>query len=152
MLFDFDTSHSFIDASCEKDLGLEVENLEESMHVSSPLRTRMRVDQICRDCVLEISGILLTVDLRFMDMLEFDVILGIDWLTAQQVVIDCNCRRVTAYTRDGICVTFQGDKHDSLPRVVYDSRWHGQLMGWLASLTLENEERHDLGLPRVVHY
>ena len=40
------------------------------------------VDMICRDCELEISRILLTVDLRVMDMLEFDVILGMDWLTA----------------------------------------------------------------------
>ena len=38
----------------------------------------MSVDQICQDYELEISGILLTVDLRVMDMLEFDVILGMD--------------------------------------------------------------------------
>ena len=42
----------------------------------------MSVDKICRDCELEISGILLTVDLKVMDMSEFDVILGMDWLTA----------------------------------------------------------------------
>ena len=45
---------------------------------------------------------------------------------------------------------FQGDKHDALPQTVYDSRWHGQLMGWLASLTLENKVRRELDLPRVV--
>ena len=48
-----------------------------------------------------------------MDMSEFDVILGMDWLTAQRVIIDCDRRRVTAYTLDGICVMFQGDKHDT---------------------------------------
>ena len=64
-----------------KDLGLEVETLEESLHVGSPLGTRVSVDQIYRDCELEISRILLIVDLRVMDMLEFDVILGMDWLT-----------------------------------------------------------------------
>ena len=46
---------------------------------------------------------------------------------------------------------FQGDKHDALPQTVYDSRWHGQLMGWLASLTLEDKVRQDLDLPRVVY-
>ena len=30
------------------------------------------------------------------------------------------------------------------------SRWHGQLMGWLVSLTLEDEGRQELSLPRVV--
>ena len=52
-----------------------------------------------------------------------------DWLTAHRVVIDCERRRVTSYTQDDIRVTFQGDKHDVLPQTVYDSRWHGQLMG-----------------------
>ena len=74
----------------------------------------MSVDHICWDCELEISGILLTVDLRVMDMSKFDVILGIDWLTTHRVVIDCDRRRVIAYTLDGICVMFQGDKHDTL--------------------------------------
>ena len=68
----------------------------------------MRVDQICRDCELEISGILLTVDLRVMDISEFDVILRMDWLTAHRAVIDCDRRRITAYTQDGVCVIFQG--------------------------------------------
>ena len=57
MLFDYSASHSFIAASCVKVLGLEVETLEKPMHVSSPLGTRVRLDQICRDCELEISGI-----------------------------------------------------------------------------------------------
>ena len=33
---------------------------------------------ICSGCELEISGILLTADLRVMDKSEFDVILGMD--------------------------------------------------------------------------
>ena len=83
-------------------------------------------------------------------MSEFDVILRMDWLTAHQVVIDCDRMRVTAHTLDGTCVMFQGDKHDALPRAMYDSKWHGRLIGWLASLTLEDEERQDLGLPQVI--
>ena len=124
MLFDSGASHSFIDASCVKDLGLEVETLEQPLHVNSPLRTRVSVDYICRHCELEISRILLTVDLRVMDMSEFDVILRMDWLTAHRVIIDCDQRRITAYTTDDVCVMFQGGKHNALPQTVYDSRWH----------------------------
>ena len=109
--------------------------------MSSPLGATVSVDQICRGCELEISGIILTVDLRVMDMSEFDVILGMDWLMAHRVIIDCDRKRVTAYTLDGNFFMFQGDKHDALPQAVYDSRWHGQLMGWLASITQENEAR-----------
>ena len=50
-----------------------------------------------------------------MDILDFDVILGMDWLAAHRVFIDCDSRRITAYTPDGIHVTFQGVKHDALP-------------------------------------
>ena len=150
MLFDSGASHSFIAASVVKELGLEVETLEESLYVSSPLGTRARLGMICRGCELEISGTLLTVDLRTMDMSEFDVILGMDWLTAYRVVIDCEGRRFTANMQDDTRVVFQGDKHDILPRTVYESRCQGQLAGWLASLTLEDEERPYLDLPRVV--
>ena len=150
VLFDFGASHSFITASCVNVLGLKVESLEKPLHVSSPLGIRVRIDKICRDCELEISRILLMVDLRVMDISDFDVILGMDWLMAYRVVIDCDRRRVTAYTQNGIRITFQGDKHDALPRVVYDSRWHGQLIGWLVSLTMEDEAGQGLSLPRVV--
>ena len=42
----------------------------------------MRVGKICRDCESEISGILLMVDLRVVDISGFDVILGMDELTS----------------------------------------------------------------------
>ena len=71
-------------------------------------------------------------------------------MTAYRVVIDCEHRRVTAYTQDGTRLTFQGDKHGVFPQTVYESRYHEQLAGWLASLTLEDEVRLDLDLPRVV--
>ena len=119
--------------------------------MSSPLGIRARIGMICRGCELEISGILLTMDLRVMDMSEFEVILGMDWLTAYRVIIDCERRRVTAYTHDGTRVVFQGHKHDILPQTVYESKCHGQLAGFLASLTLEDEVRPDLDLPRVVY-
>ena len=103
-------------------LGLDVETSDEPLYVSSPLGTMVRIDQIRRDCELEISGILLTVDLRVMDISDFDVILGMDWLTAHRVIIDCDSQRITAYTPDGIHVTFQGAKHDALPQTVHDPR------------------------------
>ena len=150
MLFDSSASPSFVVASCVKDLGLKVETLEEPLHVNSPLGTRVSVDPICQDFELEISGILLTVDFRVMNMSKFDVVLRMDWLKAHRVVIDCDHKRVITYTPNGVCFMFQGDKHNALPQAVYDFRWHGQLMGWLASLTLEDKARQKLGLPQAV--
>ena len=58
----------------------------------------MRINKICRDYELEFSRILLMVDLRVMDISDFDVILGMDWLMAHRVVIDCDSIRITTYT------------------------------------------------------
>ena len=86
-----------------------LETLEEPLYVSSPLGIRARIGMTCRGCELEILGTLLTVDLRIMDMSEFEVILRMDWLIAYRVVIDCERRRITAYTQDGTPVVFQGE-------------------------------------------
>ena len=99
----------------ERELGLEVETLKEPLYVSSPIGITARIRMIGRGCELEISGTLLTVDLRIMDMSKFDVIPGMDWLIAYRIVIDCERRRVTADTQDGTRMVFQGDKHDILP-------------------------------------
>ena len=47
VLFDFSASHSFVAASCVKDLGLEVETLEKSLYANSPLGTRVSINMIC---------------------------------------------------------------------------------------------------------
>ena len=85
-----------------------LETLEEPLYVSSPLGIRARIGTICRGYELEISGTLLTVDLRIMDMSEFEVILKMDWLITYRVVIDCERKRVNAYTQDGTRMEFQG--------------------------------------------
>ena len=106
MLFDSGASYSFIVASVMVELGLEVEALEEPLYVSSPLRIRASIEMICRGYELEISGTLLTVDLRVMDMSEFNVILGMDWLTTYRVVSNCERMSITSYTQDGTRVVF----------------------------------------------
>ena len=61
-----------------EDLGLKIKTLEEPLPVSSPLKARVNVYQICQGCELDISMILLTMDLKVMDMSEFDVIFRMD--------------------------------------------------------------------------
>ena len=71
---------------------------------------------ICRGCELEISGTLLTMDLRIMDMSKFDVILGMDWLIAYRIVIDCERRRVTAIRRMVLVLYFRGTSMTFCPK------------------------------------
>ena len=59
---------------------------------NSPIGSRVRVGEICRDCESDISRILLIVDLRVVDISGFDVILDKDELTTHRVVSDCDLR------------------------------------------------------------
>ena len=118
--------------------------------MSSPLGVRARIVMICRGCELEISGTILIMDLRILDRSEFDVILGMDWLTVYRVVIDCECRRVTAYTQNGTRMEFQGGTtyYFSLDSI------RVQVSGTVSGLASEPYPRGrgetDLDLPRVV--
>ena len=76
----------------------------------------MRIDQICQDYELEISRIMLTVDLRVKDISDFDVIIGMNWLTAHKFIIDCDRRWVTTYTQNGIVLRFRGISMMLYPR------------------------------------
>ena len=62
---------------CER-LGLEVETLEEPLYVNPSLGARVSEYLISWGYQLEILEILLTMDLRVMDISEFDVILRMD--------------------------------------------------------------------------
>ena len=84
--------------------------------MSSPLGIRARIGMICRGCELEISGTLPIVDLRIMDMSEFDVILGMDWLTVYRIVIDCERRRVLPTRRMVLMWYFRGTSMTFCPK------------------------------------
>ena len=76
----------------------------------------MSAGLICRGCKLEISGILLTLDLRVMDMTEFNVILGMEWLTTHRIVIDCERRELPTTFKMVLVSRFKGTSTMLCPR------------------------------------
>ena len=75
-------------------LGVEVKAFREARYRCSSLGCRVRVDLIGRNYELEISKILLMVDLRVVDIVGFDVVLDKDELTTHRVVNDYDLRQV----------------------------------------------------------
>ncbi|XP_041016310.1 uncharacterized protein LOC121258847 [Juglans microcarpa x Juglans regia] len=49
---------------------------------------------IVKNCPLEITDLVLTADLIVFHMMEFDLILGMDWLSRHYAQIDCRRREV----------------------------------------------------------
>jgi len=55
-------------------------SLDFEVTVSTPLAKTMVAESICKSCVIKIGGNELLADLIFLQIQEFDVILGMDWL------------------------------------------------------------------------
>ena len=90
-------------ASCVIEFGLEVEAFREVMGNSS-LGCRVRVVQICRDRESGISVILLMMDLRVVGILDVDVILDMDELTAIGLSVIGTLAKLSYPTRSRSCV------------------------------------------------
>ena len=150
VLFDTGASHSFISTSCVNALGLDTEPLDTVMSVGSPLGGKVRIDKVCKSCELEFAGYRVLCDLRVINMAEFDVILGMDWLTTNRAVLDCHDKSVTAVTPEGVELYFKGSREEVSFPLRQKVRRCDQLAGWLAALTLNDMDGISGVLPRVV--
>lgn len=69
--------------------------MAEPVHVSTSIGEFLVVDQVLRSCLVTIQGYDTRADLIMLDMIDFDVILGMDWLSPYHVVLDCYAKTVT---------------------------------------------------------
>ncbi|KAA0047194.1 DNA/RNA polymerases superfamily protein [Cucumis melo var. makuwa] len=90
VLFDSGSSHSFISSAFVLHARLEVEPLHHVLSVSTPSGECMLSKEKVKACQIEIAGHVVEVTLLVLDMLDFDVILGMDWLAANHASIDCS--------------------------------------------------------------
>ncbi|KAL4023621.1 hypothetical protein IC575_017380 [Cucumis melo] len=71
-----------------------------------------------KTCQIEIAGHVIEVTLLVLDMLDFDVILGMDWLAANHASIDCSRKEVTFNPPSRASFKFKGEGSRSLPQVI----------------------------------
>lgn len=88
--------------------------------VVSPLGGELILKQGCRGCDIEVADRRLPFSFVIMAMSGFDVILGIDWLSSYQTVIDCYRQRVTICTLNRDCFHFLGERVGRVLPPVYD--------------------------------
>ncbi|XP_014489906.1 uncharacterized protein LOC106752685 [Vigna radiata var. radiata] len=89
MLFDSGAIHSFISEACVKKLGLSVEELDLGLVVSIPASGLVRTFSICVRCLIVVEGRRFKVNLIYLPLEGLEVILGMDWLSANRILIDC---------------------------------------------------------------
>jgi hypothetical protein len=80
-LIDPRASHSFVSYKIMNNLHMLSSNLAIGVTVSTPLGENIHIDDIYRGVKLYIGGLQLRVDLMPLELYDFDVILGMDWLS-----------------------------------------------------------------------
>ncbi|KAL0537626.1 hypothetical protein IC582_026609 [Cucumis melo] len=102
VLFDSGSSHSFISSAVVLHGRLECMLSKEKV----------------KACQIEIAGHVIEVTLLVLDMLDFDVILGMDWLAANHASIDCSRKEVTFNPPSMASFKFLGEGSRSMPQVI----------------------------------
>ena len=82
------------------------------LHCSLCNETPMGVETkwVCHACVLYIRGLEITIDLVIIDILSFEVIVGMDWLDRHHAVLDFYLKEVTFQTSSSSYLSFYGDR------------------------------------------
>ncbi|KAL8147704.1 hypothetical protein AgCh_005141 [Apium graveolens] len=113
VLFDSGATRSFISQDFVDKLHCEVELLERALMIELANKNQVLVDRVCPRCHIEIVGHHFYANLIPFKLGEFDVTLGMDWLSENYAQIDCKNRKVRLQALDGKKkVIFRGNKHE----------------------------------------
>ncbi|KAJ0627217.1 putative nucleotidyltransferase, Ribonuclease H [Helianthus annuus] len=91
-LFDTGATHSVVSLLIAKHLMTMPTTLEYPLVISTPLRNSTIISHVYRDCPIQIASIIRPANLYPIQMNDFDVILGMDWLSRHNVSIECQTR------------------------------------------------------------
>jgi len=81
ILFDPGSTYSYVSSYFAHYLVMPRESLVSFVHLSTPVGDIIIVDRVYRSCVVTIGGLETRVDLLLLSMVDFDMILGMDWLS-----------------------------------------------------------------------
>ncbi|KAL5564046.1 hypothetical protein UlMin_033793 [Ulmus minor] len=138
VLIDSGATHSFINPMLVKKLEKSLSILDAPFCVSMPSGKCLEASSILKDCPLLIEGHVLTADLVVLGIHDFDIILGMDWLSKHYATIECHEKEVLFQPSGVPSFRFVGAK--AKPRIPIITAMKARRMlnkgcvGYLASL------------------
>ncbi|XP_070025345.1 uncharacterized protein [Nicotiana sylvestris] len=91
-LVDLGSSLSYVTPFIASSFGVEPEQLHEPFYVSTPVGDSITATRVYRNCVVMVCGRATTADLIELEMVDFDMIMGMDWLYSCFAKLDCRTR------------------------------------------------------------
>lgn len=111
VLYDTGATHSFISRKIFEKLELAHLLVEGNfLEVNIPLGTTIQSLGLCRNVVLDFEYLHLLANLHIVEMKDFDVILGMDWLMANHAVINYREKETTIQKLEGAKFSLYGTR------------------------------------------
>ena len=117
-LIDPGSTHSYICMEQMNDKLPAVELLAYDLLITSPMRHSVRVNRVYKNCPLMVHDREFSVDLIALPFHEFDLILGMDWISKHQAIVDCDKKIVLLKCLDLSEVAIQGIRSESITKVI----------------------------------
>ena len=114
ILFDPGSTHSFLSPIFAILIDVPVNELEFILIVTTPVGKQVVCSTYHPSCTVKIGGVTFSAVLILLDMHDFDVILGMDWLAGHHATMYC-FNKTISFKLDGtpIGVKFHGEKRIS---------------------------------------
>ena len=117
-LVDPGSTHSNICIEQLSDKLPSVEPLAYDMLVTNPLGHSVKVNRVYKQCPLMVHDREFSVDMIAFPFHEFDLILGMDWLSKHRAIVDCDKKTVLLKCSDLSEVTIQGIRSGPMLNVI----------------------------------
>ena len=117
-LVDPGSTHSFASKPFLDRFQIETQPLEGRMRVSFPAEDTLFSDRVVRDSRVLIGGQEFPVDLVALDMRDFDVVLGMDWLSCHIATLDCYKKELKLYRPRKLEVKFMGIRRELSSNII----------------------------------
>ncbi|XP_024047903.1 uncharacterized protein LOC112101454 [Citrus clementina] len=94
VLFDPGATHSFVSCVFARYANVPITPLDVHVTISTPMGDCQFIDHVYKSCVIRLCDKEFLVDLLPLEMHDFDLILGMDWLGPYHVSIDCFAKEI----------------------------------------------------------
>ncbi|XP_070020447.1 uncharacterized protein [Nicotiana sylvestris] len=118
VLFDPGSTYSYVSSLFARFLVIPPTPLGTPVHVSTPMGNSVVVDWIYRSCVVTLCGFETIADLMLLDMIDFEIIMGMDWLSPYHTVLDCHAKTITLAMPGLPRLEWKGSTVDTSSRVI----------------------------------
>ena len=94
VLFDTGATHSVVSISFAKHITIPPTLLEYALSISTPMKNQVIINHEYKNCPVRFDDRIRSANLFPLEMCDFNIILGMDWLTEHRATIDCHTKRV----------------------------------------------------------